>query len=159
MTHGSHALTYGTLYLSLLQVSLELDFVSALAGVATSLAMIPLQSCLVRYIGGLRRNTARATDERVRLAGEVVEGALAMKMLGWEDPFADALRNIRRRETHYSRRMARIRGVNFAMQFAITPIVAFVTFAVYRARSGTLSVAAVFYALSLLHLPKLYMVG
>eukprot|EP00198_Chlamydomonas_reinhardtii_P013538 XP_001702875.1 predicted protein [Chlamydomonas reinhardtii] len=68
----------------LLMVSLELDFVSALAGVATSMAMIPIQSALVRYIGGLRRNTARCTDERVRLAGEVVEGALAMKMLSWE---------------------------------------------------------------------------
>ncbi|PNH03030.1 Protein kintoun [Tetrabaena socialis] len=68
----------------LLMVSLELDFLSALAGVATSLAMIPLQSALVRYIGGLRRNTARCTDERVRLAGEVVEGALAMKMMSWE---------------------------------------------------------------------------
>ncbi|KXZ56223.1 hypothetical protein GPECTOR_1g194 [Gonium pectorale] len=38
----------------LLMVSLELDFLSALAGVATSLAMIPTQSALVRYIGGLR---------------------------------------------------------------------------------------------------------
>ncbi|GLC33196.1 hypothetical protein PLESTB_000360400 [Pleodorina starrii] len=143
----------------LLMVSLELDFVSALAGVATSLAMIPLQSALVRYIGGLRRNTARCTDERVRLAGEVVEGALAMKMLSWEDPFADALRAIRARETYFSRRMQRIRGVNFAMQFCITPIVAFVTFAVYRARNGSLKVASVFYSLSLLHLPKLYMVN
>ncbi|GFR41484.1 hypothetical protein Agub_g2175, partial [Astrephomene gubernaculifera] len=143
----------------LLMVSLELDFPSALAGVASSLAMIPLQSGLVRYIGGLRRNTARCTDERVRLAGEVVEGALAMKMLGWEDPFAAALRDIRGRETHYSRRTQRIRGVNFALQFAITPIVSFVTFAVYRARSGTLHVASVFYALSLLSLPKLYMVN
>ncbi|GIL44672.1 hypothetical protein Vafri_2198, partial [Volvox africanus] len=143
----------------LLMVSLELDFLSALAGVATSLAMIPLQSALVRYIGGLRRNTARCTDERVRLAGEVVEGALAMKMLGWEDPFAEALRSIRARETSFSRRMQRIRGINFAMQFCITPIVSFVTFAVYRARNGSLNVASVFYSLSLLHLPKLYMVN
>ncbi|GIL76011.1 hypothetical protein Vretifemale_5752, partial [Volvox reticuliferus] len=143
----------------LLMVSLELDFLSALAGVAASLAMIPLQSGLVRYIGGLRRNTAQCTDERVRLAGEVVEGALAMKMLGWEDPFAEALRSIRSRETSFSRRMQRIRGINFALQFCITPIVSFVTFAVYRARNGSLNVASVFYSLSLLHLPKLYMVN
>lgn len=60
------------------------------------------------------------------------QGSLAMKMLGWEDPFAAALRRIRARETHYSRRMARIRALNFALQFCITPIVAFVTFAVYK---------------------------
>jgi hypothetical protein len=105
-----------------------------------------------------RRNTARCTDERVRLTGEVVEGILAAKMLAWEAPFTSALAAIRQRETSFSRRMARIRAVNFALQFAITPIVSFVTFGVYRARNGTLSVSSVFYALSLLHLPKLYMV-
>jgi hypothetical protein len=49
------------------QVSLELDFVSAIAGVATSLAMIPLQAALVRYIGGLRcglLTTTHAQDDR-----------------------------------------------------------------------------------------------
>jgi hypothetical protein len=49
------------------------------------------------------------------------------------------------------------RAVNQALQFAITPVVAFATFATYRAVSGTLNVASVFYALSLLQLPKLYM--
>lgn len=43
------------------------------------------QAALVRRIGWLRRNTALRTDERVRLAGEVINGALACKMLGWED--------------------------------------------------------------------------
>ena len=64
--HCMHACMHG-------QVSLELDFVSALAGVATSLAIIPIQGFLVRYIGGLRRNTAQNTDERVRLTGEVIQ--------------------------------------------------------------------------------------
>lgn len=49
-----------------------------------------------------------------------------------QDPFTAALRAIRGRETSYSRRMQRIRAVNFGMQFCITPIVSFVTFAVYR---------------------------
>lgn len=35
-------------------------------------------------IGRLREGTAAFTDERVRLEGEAVGGALAMKMLGWE---------------------------------------------------------------------------
>lgn len=35
-------------------------------------------------IGRLREGTAQFTDERVRLEGEAVGGALAMKMLGWE---------------------------------------------------------------------------
>lgn len=40
----------------------------------------------------------------------------------------------------------------------MTPVVAFVTFGVYRALHGELNLPSVFYALSLLHLPKLYLV-
>ena len=41
-----------------------------------------MQGILVSYIGKLRTNTTRWTDERVRLAGEAVSGCLAVKMLG-----------------------------------------------------------------------------
>jgi hypothetical protein len=40
----------------------------------------------------------------------------------------------------------------------MTPVVSFVTFSVYRAMHGELNLPSVFYALSLLHLPKLYLV-
>jgi hypothetical protein len=40
----------------------------------------------------------------------------------------------------------------------MTPVVSFITFSVYRATQGELDLPSVFYALSLLHLPKLYLV-
>lgn len=42
------------------------------------------------FIGRLRANTARFTDERVRLAGEAIAGSLAVKMLGasLQSPFS-----------------------------------------------------------------------
>ena len=40
------------------------------------------QGILVSYIGHIRTNTAKWTDERVRLAGEAISGCLAVKMLG-----------------------------------------------------------------------------
>jgi hypothetical protein len=43
--------------------------------------------------------------------------------------------------------MAQIRGLNLALQFAMTPVVAFVTFSTYRALNGKLNVPSVFYAL------------
>jgi hypothetical protein len=47
-------------------------------------------------VSGLRQATAARADERVRLTGEVIAGALAMKMLAWEDPFTDAICKIRK---------------------------------------------------------------
>jgi ATP-binding cassette subfamily C (CFTR/MRP) protein 4 len=138
----------------LLMVSLELGFVPAICGVGACLSVMPLQSLLVRTVAGLRRNTARKTDARVRLTGEVIQGALAMKMLGWEDPFTAAICKIRSQEVKYAGRMAQIKGLNLALQFAMTPVATFTTFAVYYALGGTLSLPSVFYVLSLLHLPK-----
>ncbi len=43
---------------------------------------ICMQGVLSKHIARLRTNTARHTDERVRLAGEAIAGSLAVKMLG-----------------------------------------------------------------------------
>lgn len=142
----------------LLMVALELGIFPALAGVAATLVLIPVQAALVRPVGSIRQNTASKTDERVRLASEAIQGSLAMKMLSWEKPIADTLCSIRDAEASFIVQMARIKAVNNALYFCITPVVAFCTFAVYRALNGTLNVPSVFYALSLLALPKLYMV-
>ena len=47
-----------------------------------STGVFTAQGVLSKYISQLRTNTARYTDERVRLAGEVIAGSLAVKMLG-----------------------------------------------------------------------------
>ena len=120
----------------------------------------------------------------MRLASEAIQGALAMKMLSWQRPIAAELSKIRSAEAACVRQMARIRAVNNALNWwvpeveamtseaglwrmlmslpiscyrCVTPVVAFATFTVYRALNGTLDIPKVFYALSLLALPKLYM--
>lgn len=50
--------------------------------VPTVRALVLSQGVLSKYIAKLRTNTARYTDERVRLAGEAIAGSLAVKMLG-----------------------------------------------------------------------------
>ncbi|KAJ9515463.1 hypothetical protein QJQ45_016472 [Haematococcus lacustris] len=137
-----------------LMVSLELGVLPALAGISATLAIMPLQAFLVQPVASIRRATAARTDERVRLAGEAIQGALACKMLGWEGSLALALQQLRRQEAHHVSRMARIRAVNMAIQFVISSLVTFAAFAVYRARNGTLQVSSAFYALSLLLLPR-----
>eukprot|EP00798_Chlamydomonas_sp_ICE-L_P022325 gene22325-29401_t len=142
----------------MLMIALELGILPALAGVAVTLLLIPVQAILVRPVANIRKQTAACTDERVRLAGEAINGALAMKMLSWEKPIANALRKLRAAEASHIRHMAYIKACNLALQFAVTPLVAFATFSVARAVHGELDVPKVFYALSLLNLPKLYMI-
>ena len=45
-----------------------------------------------------------------------LQGCLAMKMLGWEDPFSTAINAIRAKEVSYAARMAQIKGLNLALQ-------------------------------------------
>lgn len=55
----------------------------------------PPQSQLAKLVNRLRQAAAAQADARVRLTGEVMSGALAMKMLGWEGPFTKAICDIR----------------------------------------------------------------
>ncbi|GAX75678.1 hypothetical protein CEUSTIGMA_g3121.t1 [Chlamydomonas eustigma] len=142
----------------LVMVSMDLGFLPALAGIAATLLLIPIQGALVKPVGNIRQHNAEKTDERVRLSSEVIQGALAMKMLSWERPVSKSLCSIRKAEAGCINQMARIRAVNNALTVCITPVVAFATFATFRACNGTLSIASAFYALSLLALPRLSMV-
>jgi len=132
---------------------------AAFSGVGVLLCVIPLQASLARLVAGLRRGTAQRVDERMRLMGEAVNGALAAKFLSLEPDLAARVCAVRAREVRASGRMAQIRALNIAAQFAMTPLATFVTFAVYQAMHGgtLLPVADVFYVVSLLHLPKLYL--
>ncbi len=69
-------------------------------------------------------------------------------------PRPDSICAIRQREVRYSKPMAQINGLNMALQFLMAPLAAFATFSVHVALGGTLSIASVFYVLSLLSLPQ-----
>eukprot|EP00889_Picochlorum_renovo_P005611 jgi/Picre1/32641/NNA_007987.t1 len=116
----------------LVLVGIRLGFLAAVAGVASQLMLIPLQSILARYIGKLRASTAKETDERVRLTGEAISGITSFKMLTWEKPLFDEILKVRQREQSFIRKMNMIRAMNMALTFAITPLVSFTTFVVAR---------------------------
>jgi ABC-type multidrug transport system fused ATPase/permease subunit len=132
---------------------------AAFAGMGVLLCVIPLQASLARLVAGLRRRAAQRVDERMRLMGEAVNGALAAKFLSLEPDLASRVCAARAEEVKASGRMAQIRALNLALQFCAPLIAAFATFSVYAGTHGgtLLPVADVFYVVSLLHLPKLYL--
>ena len=90
-------------------------------------------------------------------AGEVVEGATAVKMLTWEASFEKLLQRIRGTEAAPMWRMLMIEATSMAVMYFCTPVASFVTFAVHVATGGVLNLASVFYVVGLLHLPKLWL--
>lgn len=78
-------------------------------------------------------------------------------MLTWEGSFGQLLRRIRAAETRPMRRMLLIEATAMAIMFFCTPVASFVTFATATAMGDTLQLGSVFYVVSLLHLPKLWL--
>ena len=137
----------------------QLGYLASFAGISTLLMLIPVQSILAKYIGSLRRKIAAQTDERVRLTGEAINGITTFKMLSWEQPLVGEILKVRQREAGFIRKMNMIRAMNMALSFAIMPVVSLITFTVsrYTVSTADFSVSNVFYAVSLLALPKLTM--
>ena len=69
----SHTALSSTDVQILLMVSLKLGFVPAIAGVSITLLVLPVQAALVQFISKTRSETAKWTDERVRLTSELIQ--------------------------------------------------------------------------------------
>ncbi len=61
-----------------------------------------------------------------------MQGSLAVKMLCWERLFCRQLGDMRAGEAKHISEMSRIRILNTAMLFVVSPLVSFATFATYR---------------------------
>ncbi|KAG2486980.1 hypothetical protein HYH03_014353 [Edaphochlamys debaryana] len=138
----------------LVLIALQLDVISAVAGLAVYCVVIPLSSVLSRVVATARRAANEHTDDRLRLVGELADGALAVKMLGREAYFQARVEAIRAAEARYVQRTNLVRGVRMVLEFCVLPLASLTTFAVYGARRGSLDVATVYYVLALLAVPK-----
>ncbi|KXZ43142.1 hypothetical protein GPECTOR_100g14 [Gonium pectorale] len=121
----------------LLMISLELDFVSALMGVLTPLALIPIAIGLARMTTTYRKKMAKHTDERLKLLEEAAEGILTVKMLVLEEPIRARIEAARAAEAYYIRAINRVRGLTVAMDYSMVPLASFMTFAVHSSSSST----------------------
>lgn len=114
---------------------------AASAGCGVVLLSVMLQIDLARRFKRLRAATAAATDRRVRLTGELVTGVLAIKVLRWENPFAEKIAELRRIEAKTILWSQRLKGVNSAFYFATTGLASLATFIVFvYGDDGTLTI-------------------
>ena len=77
---------------------LTLSGPSALLGIGTLVAVLPLAKLVVKATLRLRALRMLATDERVRVVSEVLTGIRVTKLNGWEPAWLARLGDVRARE-------------------------------------------------------------
>ncbi|KAI9342571.1 P-loop containing nucleoside triphosphate hydrolase protein [Obelidium mucronatum] len=101
------------------------------------------------------RKALAATDERVKVTGEVINGIKIVKFFAWENSFFDRLTTLRDRELKQHIRLRMI-GASFSAIMNILPsFVNVITFSVYRSLGNVVDAATVFSTLSIVNLIKL----
>ena len=128
--------------------------ISALAGFAILLIFSPLQAKIGRWLATLRRETAKVTDERVRVMSELLSGMRLTKLYGYEGAFAEKVAGIRDREVSFLRRAAVVRTINTVAAFSLPVIVTLATFAVNALIGNSLDPAAAFVCLALFNVAR-----
>ncbi|KAJ3207721.1 Multidrug resistance-associated protein 1, partial [Entophlyctis luteolus] len=128
--------------------------VSALAGIAVLVCMIPLQVVAIKILVHLRRTNAKTTDERIRLTSESLSSIRVIKFfaLVWEDSFLQRIFAIRHKELKAVVSGNTVRAVLTASGFAIPVLASVFTFIVYYVISPEFNPTVIFTALSLFNL-------
>ena len=69
---------------------------AAFVGGVLNLTFIPIQSWCAKKYSNLRSQTAKRTDERIRIMNEIIYGIKVIKMYAWEHSFAKLIEKARR---------------------------------------------------------------
>ncbi|KAH9421088.1 Multidrug resistance-associated protein 4 [Dermatophagoides pteronyssinus] len=124
-------------------------------GLALLFLLIPIQVYMGRLFSRVRSNTARQTDQRLRLMNEITSGIRVIKMYSWEKPFANRIADARKTEVKYIRQACYLKAINLSMFFVATRIVLFVCFITYVLVGNQLTSEAVFVSMALFNTLRL----
>jgi ABC-type multidrug transport system fused ATPase/permease subunit len=72
----------------------EVGWQSAMAGLAWTLCIFPLQTIFARAIGGVRRKMIKLTDERVKFMNELLQAIRVIKFYAWEKPLENRVMKV-----------------------------------------------------------------
>ncbi|KAI8617356.1 P-loop containing nucleoside triphosphate hydrolase protein [Chytriomyces sp. MP71] len=104
---------------------------------------------------GIERKALAATDERVKLTSEVINGIKIVKFFAWETPFFERLTMLREQELAQHIRLRMINASFSAIMNVIPAFTNVIVFTVYQALGNHVDAATVFSTLSVINLIKL----
>lgn len=96
--------------------------VSALAGLATMLVLIPLQGFMMAAMGRHRRAVTKANDARMKLTNEALQSVRAAKLYSWEGAIHAAIGRAREAELGAITSYSVLQSVNVTLM-TVSPIV------------------------------------
>ena len=91
---------------------------SCFAGIGYIFVAYPLQNFLAKKTGKPRNMKNKITDNRVKLANEMIEGIRLLKMYAWEAIFSRKVSDYRKDETKQMRNVLWLEGVCSAIAFS-----------------------------------------
>ncbi|KNC48450.1 multidrug resistance-associated protein Mrp2 [Thecamonas trahens ATCC 50062] len=123
--------------------------VSVLAGLASLVALLPLNLMLARGLKQVEKRVMVAKDARNKAIADMLGGIRVVKLLGWETFFSRKIGALRATEQAAIQRRGVLLGLGRLLNAIIPSLVSGVTFAVYVARGNVMTPAATFASLSL----------
>ncbi|OMJ10771.1 Metal resistance protein YCF1, partial [Smittium culicis] len=132
---------------------------SSIAGSAMMFFIIPLNSYYAKKMATAQLNQMKFKDKRIKTTNETLENIKLIKLLSWEEPFLDKIRNIRNnyeiKNIYY---LGYYLSVQTAISFLVPILVTLATFAVYvkfeSNSRGPLNSSIIFSSLTLFNLLK-----
>jgi ABC-type multidrug transport system fused ATPase/permease subunit len=122
------------------------------AGYGVLFTFVLAQFFLGQQFAKFRSRTAVATDQRVSLVSQAIQGVRIMKMSGWELQFAKSIENAREKEILTIQKASRYKALNEAIYFVTNVSVAIVVLMVHVLTGNLLTPQNVFTTFSLINL-------
>ena len=95
------------------------------------LAFVPFQSWVGKKFSQFRSETAKKTDERIRLMSEIIQGIKVIKMYAWENSFAKLIEEARKAEINVVQKSCLYKAFNMCFFFTSSRLVMALIFLTY----------------------------
>ncbi|KAI8825367.1 P-loop containing nucleoside triphosphate hydrolase protein [Chytriomyces cf. hyalinus JEL632] len=125
------------------------------AGLSFMIICTGLSLGISSYSIGFERKALAATDERVKVTSEVINGIKIVKFFAWETPFFERLTLLRDQELAQHFKLRMINATFSAIMNILPSFTNVIVFSVYRSLGNSVDAATVFATLSVINLIKL----
>lgn len=122
---------------------------SALAALALLVVLAPLTKYIAKKFTKLDEEMMEHRDRRVTLMTQTLNAIRVVKFFAWEQSVTEEVDDVRGKELHSRRKLARAEVIATLAYMAVSTLVLFVALAVHAWRGGTLDAATVFTCVSL----------